>query len=56
MIIKPNKCYDLAHKLNKLTKFDMNNPKNYHSNIYFLKKQNMKSTLFYFLKKNQTKL
>jgi len=38
MIIKPNKCYDLVHELNELAQFDITNPKNYHSNIFFLKK------------------
>jgi hypothetical protein len=39
MIIKPNKCYDLVHELNELAQFDITNPKNYHSNIFFFKKK-----------------
>jgi len=46
MIIKPNKCYDLAHKLNKLAQSDITNSKNYHFNIFLKKIRNMKSTLF----------
>jgi len=48
MIIKPNKCYDIVYKLDKLTQFDMTNSKNYHSNIFLKKKLNIKYTLFYF--------